>query len=75
MSNSMARRVTVGSWLADKDYGEFFLNFQLNHDLRKCYGVDLTQFFLNIGDSEAYMVVCVRLQCTKGLHSSLYNVI
>ena len=39
------RREVAGSWLADNDYGERFLNFPLHPDLRKYCGVDLSQLF------------------------------
>eukprot|EP00536_Pseudo-nitzschia_multiseries_P004062 jgi/Psemu1/9155/gm1.9155_g len=42
-SNSMARWVVEGCWLADNDYGEQFLNFPLHPDLQRYYGIDLTQ--------------------------------
>ena len=67
--------MTAGSWLADNDYGEFFLNFPLHPDLQKYCGVDLTQLFPNIGDADACMVVGVWLRYAMGLHSSPYNVI
>ena len=40
--DNMARWVVVGSWLADNDYGEQFLNFSLHSDLPKYCGVNLS---------------------------------
>ena len=67
--------MTEGSWLADNDYGECFLNFPLHPYLQKYCGVDLTQLFPNINDADACMVVGVWLHCAMGLHSSPYNII
>ena len=33
--DTMSRWVLAGSWLADNDYGDFFLNFPLHADLQK----------------------------------------
>ena len=67
--------MTVGSWLADNNYGECFLNFPLHLDLCKYCGVDLTQLFLDMCDTGACMVVRVWLCCAMGLRNSSYNVI
>ena len=67
--------MTAGSWLADNDYGECFLNFPLHPDLRKYCGVDLSQLLPSIDDADACMVVGVWLRCAMGLRSSPYNVI
>lgn len=45
--DSIVRWVVAGSWLADNDYGEQFLNFSLHPDLRKYCGIDLSQLFPN----------------------------
>ena len=41
-SELLTRWVTAGSWLADNDYRECFLNFPLHPDLQKYCGVDLS---------------------------------
>ena len=35
----------AGTWLADNEHGEIFLNFQMYKDLQKYCGVDLTHLF------------------------------
>ena len=42
IAKSMTRWVTAGSWLADNNHGECFLNFPLHPNLQKYCGVDLT---------------------------------
>ena len=74
-TESMTRWVTVGSWLADNDYRECFLNFLLHPDLCIYCGVDLTRLFPETCDTKACMVVGVWLRCAMGLCSSPYNVI
>jgi hypothetical protein len=42
--NGLLRCVHPGSWMADTDLGEMFLNFPLHKNLRELAGVDLTHF-------------------------------
>lgn len=37
------RSVVAGTWMADDDYGEFFLNYWLHDELRPLCGIDLTK--------------------------------
>ena len=43
--NTMTRWTVAGTWLADNDYGEMFLNFPMHPDLQPYCGIDVTQFF------------------------------
>ena len=60
----------AGSWLADNDYGEQFLNFPLHPDLKKYCGVGLSQLFL---DLETKLLVGRCTQNAMGLRPSPYN--
>ena len=40
--DTMTRWTLAGTWLADNDYGEMFLNFPMHPDLQKYCGIDLT---------------------------------
>ena len=72
--DTMARWVMAGSWLADNDYGEQFLNFPLHPDLRKYCGVDLSQLFdENNPDDQAVPMVGAWMRNAMGLKSSPYN--
>ena len=74
-AESMTRWLTVGSWLADNDYGKCFLDFFLHPDLGKYCRVGLAWLFPDMCDVEACMVVRVWLCCAMRLRSSPYNVI
>ena len=72
--DTMVRWVVAGSWLADNDYGEQFLNFPLHPDLRKYCGVDLSQLFPDedlVGADD--IVVGAWMRNAMGLKSSPYN--
>ena len=69
--DAMTRWVTAGSWLADNDYGEQFLNYPLHPDLRKYCGVDLSQLFSD--DKEGKPCVGAWKRNAMGLKSSPYN--
>jgi len=43
-TNTHLRSVEPGTWLADLDIGEMFLNFPLHESLRTLCGVDLSQY-------------------------------
>ena len=68
--DSMARWVVAGSWLADNDYGEQFLNFPLHPDLQKYCGVDLSQLF---PDRESQLIIGRWTRNAMGLRPSPYN--
>ena len=46
--DTMAQWVIAGTWLADNDYGDCFLNYPLHPDLQKFCGIDLSQLFPNL---------------------------
>jgi hypothetical protein len=52
MINTISRWVIAGSWLADNDYGDMFLNFPLHAKLHKHCGIDLTQLYPNMKASD-----------------------
>ena len=68
--DSMVRWVIAGSWLADNDYGDQFLNFPLHPDLQKFCGIDLSQLFPKSGANDAQFVVAVWLRNAMGLKPS-----
>jgi len=71
--DTMARWVVAGSWLADNDYGEQFLNFPLHPELRKYCGVDLTQLFPEWKDPKFRLLVGRWTRNAMGLKPSPYN--
>ena len=72
--DSMIRWVVAGSWLADNDYGEQFLNFPLHPDLRKYCGIDLSQLFPNEDvDGADDLVVGCWMRNAMGLSPSPYS--
>ena len=72
--DTMIRWVMAGSWLADNDYGEQFLNFPLHPDLRKYCGVDLSQLFDERNSKkQATPTVGAWMRNAMGLKSSPYN--
>jgi hypothetical protein len=70
--DTMSRWVIAGSWLADNDYGDMFLNFPLHVNLQKYCGIDLTQLFPNHKAGEASVVIARWLRNAMGLRSSPY---
>ena len=62
----------AGSWLADNDYGDMFLNFALHPDLQKFCRIDLSQLFPELTKNQAQMYVGVWLCNAMGLSSSPY---
>lgn len=71
--DTMARWCVAGSWLADNDYGEQFLNFPLHKDLQRYCGVDLTQLFPEWKDPKFRLVVGRWTRNAMGLRPSPYN--
>jgi hypothetical protein len=65
--DTMSRWVIAGLWLADNDYGDFFLNFPLHADLQKYCGVDLTQLFPELKGEAACILVGRWLRNVMGL--------
>jgi hypothetical protein len=70
--DTMSRWVIAGSWLADNDYGDMFLNFPLHAKLQKYCGIDLTQLFPNMKAGEASVDVARWLRNAMGLRNSPY---
>ena len=68
----VARWVIAGSWLADNDYSDMFLNFPLHADLQKYCGIDLTQLFPELKGGEASVAIGRWLRNAMGLKSSPY---
>lgn len=71
--DTMARWCMAGSWLADNDYGEQFLNFPLHEDLQRYCGVDLTQLFPEWKNPEFRLLVGRWTRNAMGLRPSPYN--
>lgn len=68
--DGMCRSLMPGSWCADNDYGEQFLNFKLHPELRKYCGVDLSQLVDAPEDSD--VVYGMWMQNAMGLKPSPY---
>lgn len=51
--DSFAWWVIVGTWCADNDYGDMFLNFPLHLDLQKFCGIDLSDLFPELAPNKA----------------------
>jgi hypothetical protein len=73
--DSMLRSVGPGTWSADNDFGEMFLNFWLHPDLQRYTGVDLTALFPEEvrGDKKAVWEAWTR--CAMGLTTSPYTTV
>ena len=71
--DSMAHWVVAGSWLADNDYGERFLNFLLHPDLHWYCGVDLTQLFPELSTMQSGLVVGQWTRNAMGLRPFPYT--
>ena len=68
----MTRWTLTGTWLADNDYGEMFLNFPMHPDLQKYCGIDLTRLFPELLEEGADLLVGAWLRCAMGVTSSPY---
>lgn len=55
--DTMSRWVVAGSWFANNDYGDMFLNFPLRPDLQKFCGANLSQLFLELSANEGQRVI------------------
>ena len=73
--NSMVRWVVAGSWLADNDYGEQFLNFPLHPDIRKLCGVDLSKLYPDQCEEKDSRVTGAWMRSAMGLKTSPYNAV
>ena len=66
------RAIGPGSYMADVDIGEMFLNFVMHPDVRPFCGVDLSEYFPE--HKKENSVLWVRWsRCCMGLKSSPYN--
>jgi hypothetical protein len=50
--DTLLRAVHPGTWMADTDLGEMFLNFVLHESLRELAGVDVTHYRKNVHNME-----------------------
>ena len=65
--DTMTRWTLAGTWLADNDSGEMFLNFPMHPDLQKYCGVDLTQLFPELLAEGEDKLVGAWLRCAMGV--------
>jgi len=79
-TNTHLRSVEPGTWLADLDIGEMFLNFPLHTSLRSLCGVDLSHYGDSISGPEGpYEKWELRkfawVRCAMGLRPSPYQAV
>ena len=70
--DTMTRWTLAGTWLADNDYREMFLNFPMHLYLQKYCGVDLTRLFLELLAEGEVKLVGAWLRCAMGVTLSPY---
>jgi hypothetical protein len=71
--DSLLRSVEAGTWMADNDVGEMFLNFILHESIQALCGVDLTKYFPE-GIPAGTKVLWERwTRCAMGLRTSPYQ--
>ena len=63
----------AGTWLADNDYGEMFLNFLMHKDLQKYCEIDLAQLFPELIEEGDNINISCWLQSAMGVKSFPYN--
>ena len=68
----MCRWVLTGSWLADNDYEDCWLNFPLHPDLQKYCGIDIGKLFPELNRNEAQMLIAVWIRNAMGPSQSPY---
>jgi hypothetical protein len=68
------RSVQEGTWMADLDIGEMFLNFVLHSDLRHLSGVDLTEYTQDV-DELGHVLWEVWQRCAMGLKPSPFQAV
>lgn len=73
--DTMARSLLPGTWLADNDFGEQFLNFPMHPQLMKFCGVDLSQLLPEERSGRDGMVTAVWMRSAMGLKSSPHNAV
>ncbi|KAL7557430.1 hypothetical protein ACA910_015265 [Epithemia clementina (nom. ined.)] len=79
----MLRSVDEGTWSADNDFGEMFLNFWLHPELRRYAGIDLTGLFMGeegqgstagaSSTTKRKIIWEAWLRCAMGLTTSPYQ--
>lgn len=72
---SMLRAVEPGTYMADNDVGEMFLNFMLHEEVRKLAGVDFTLYFPDEVSTDAGRLWERWARCAMGLRTSPYQAI
>ena len=68
------RSVQEGTWMADLDIGEMFLNFVLHSDLRHLSGVDIAHYTDDVGDL-GQVVWEAWQRCAMGLKPSPHQAV
>ena len=72
---SLMRALEPGSYMADADVGEMFLNFMLHDEVRKLCGVDFTLYFPDEVHPESKKLWERWSRCAMGLRTSPYQAI
>lgn len=70
---SLLRSVEPGTWMADNDVGEMFLNFVLHESVQALCGVDLSKYFPEEIPSGTKVLWERWTRCAMGLRSSPYQ--
>ena len=73
--DTITRWTLAGTWLADNDYSEMFLNFPMHKDLQKYCGIDMTQLFHKLKKEGYDLTVGYWLSIAMGVKSFPYNCI
>jgi hypothetical protein len=68
--DSLLRSVEPGTWMADNDVGEMFLNFVLHKSIQELCGVDLTKYFPEGTPADTKVLWERWTRCAMGLRSS-----
>ena len=71
--DTMTRWIVAGSWLADNDYGDMFLTFNLHPDLQKFCGIDLSQLFPELLPNDSQKLIGIWVRNAMGLRPSPYS--
>ncbi len=73
---TMLRSVVPGTYMADNDVGEMFLNFVLHEDIRRLCGIDLTVYFEEEAREKGLTKLWERWnRCAMGLRTSPYQAV
>ena len=71
--DTMTWQTLTGTWLADNNYGDMFLNFLMHKDLQWYCGIDLTQLFPKLIEEGNDCVLICWLQNAMGLKLLPYH--